>query len=376
MSTPISTEPLAALIRRSLPGSQLLGIEPMPGGMSPRRFFRARLEGASTATPASVVGVFTPDAQKSDEASHQSSEPREWPFLEVHRLLLQSGVRVPHIFGTECEAGWMLVEDLGDSTLAQALLANPGDKPALYQIAVADLARAHAALTRTPDDSIVRTRRFDHALLLWEIEHFREFALLARDFRLNSDQAERYTRLGNELAHYVANLPTGFVHRDYQSRNLMWMPSSAASYAPPPARRVQSTSATASLRETGELVWIDFQDALTGPRIYDLVALLNDSYQTFTRDFVEARLTEYAALRGDPSLTAARAIFEFDVVTVQRKLKDAGRFVYFYVKNGDPSYLEFVDPTVAKIKSSLARLRNERLFREWAMLLEELLPGV
>ena len=40
----------------------------------------------------------------------------------------------------------------------------------------------------------------------------------------------------------------------------------------------------------GELVWIDFQDALMGPRVYDLVALLCDSYQTFDADFAAARL--------------------------------------------------------------------------------------
>jgi aminoglycoside/choline kinase family phosphotransferase len=376
MATPISTEPLAALIHRDLPGAKLLGIEAMPGGMSPRRFFRARLQPDSATTPASVVGVFTPNAQQSDEASHQNTEPREWPFLEVHRLLYRAGVRVPHLFGTDCDAGWMLVEDLGDLTLARAVLAKPDNKEGLYQIAVADLARAHAALTRAPEDSVVRTRRFDYALLHWEIEHFREFALSARDFRLSADQAERFMRLSDALAKYVADLPAGFVHRDYQSRNLMWVPSSAASYTPPPTHRLAMTSPTSTLRSSGELVWIDFQDALTGPRIYDLVALLNDSYQTFSRDFVTARLTEYAALRGDPSLTSARAVFEFDVVTVQRKLKDAGRFVYFYVKNGDPSYLEFVDPTISKVKASLARLQHEQLFREWAMLLEELLPGV
>ena len=367
MASPISTEPLVALIQHSMPRAQLLGIEAMPGGMSPRRFFRVKLSPSDDSGETSVVGVFTPNAQQSDEASHRTTTPREWPFLEVHRLLDEAGVRVPRLFGTDCDSGWMLVEDLGDLTLAQALLVNPADKEGLYRIAVADLARAHTALADVKAESIVRTRRFDYPLLHWEIEHFRQYALLARDLRPSEEQAERFTRLADGLAHYVAELPTGFVHRDYQSRNLMWLPAAAAA---------KSGAGASSSSPAGQLVWIDFQDALTGPRVYDLVALLNDSYQTFSRDFVEARLTEYAALRGEPGLTAERAIFEFDVVTVQRKLKDAGRFVYFYVKNGDPSYLGFVDPTIAKIKASLARLQHEQLFREWAVLLEELLPGV
>jgi hypothetical protein len=94
-----------------------------------------------------------------------------------------------------------------------------------------------------------------------------------------------------------------FVHRDYQSRNLM-------------------------VRASGAICWIDFQDALLGPRVYDLVALLNDSYQEFDRAFVEARLDEFAAAAGLGKDERALLGREFDYVTVQRKLKDAGRFVF------------------------------------------------
>jgi aminoglycoside/choline kinase family phosphotransferase len=362
-----TVEPLLALLNRTFPRAKVDSVTPMPGGMSSRRFFRVRLtaQGQTEGFPDSVVGVFTPNAQSSDEATHEGdSERREWPFIEVHRLLSRVGVRVPQLYGTAREDGWMAQEDLGDLTLAQALLQHPEQRTGLYQRAVRDLAHAHAVTSALPDDSIVKTRRFDRTLLLWEIEHFREFALLARNIVPTPAQNRRYTDLANALAEHVASLPTGFVHRDYQSRNLMWLPETAAHVS-------RSGSSTVP---AGELVWLDFQDALTGPRVYDLVALLNDSYQVFTRDFVEARLGEYAALRGGPNLTAGDVVTEFDAVTVQRKLKDAGRFVYFHVKNGDASYLQFVDPTVEKIKSSLERLSHLPLFREWGQLLDELIP--
>ena len=47
---------------------------------------------------------------------------------------------------------------------------------------------------------------------------------------------------------------------------------------------------------------------------------------------------------------------EFDLVTVQRKLKDAGRFVYIDREKGNPGFLRFVSPTIAKVGASLARL--------------------
>ena len=68
------------------------------------------------------------------------------------------------------------------------------------------------------------------------------------------------------------------------------------------------------------LVWIDFQDALLGPRVYDLVALLNDSYQTFDDAFVGARLDEYAMHRGLDADSRRDIGREFDLVTVQLRV--------------------------------------------------------
>ena len=126
------------------------------------------------------------------------------------------------------------------------------------------------------------------------------------------------------------------MHRDYQSRNLM-----------------------VRLRDGArgpELVWIDFQDALLGPRVYDLVALLNDSYQSFDRAFVEARLAEYAAVAGLGPYELSKLKREFDLVTVQRKLKDAGRFVFIDKQKNNSSFLKFVEPTIEKVEGALARL--------------------
>jgi hypothetical protein len=106
------------------------------------------------------------------------------------------------------------------------------------------------------------------------------------------------------------------------------------------------------------LVWIDFQDALLGPRVYDLVALLNDSYQTFDRPFVDARLDDFAAELGLDAAERAALGQEFDLVTVQRKLKDAGRFVFIDRVKENPSFLRFVEPTIQKVRSSLDRLNS------------------
>ncbi|HYO94551.1 MAG TPA: phosphotransferase [Polyangiaceae bacterium] len=322
-----------------------LQLEEIVGGASVRRFFRVR-----TADRGSIIAMYAP-AQSHEIVKPPQSE-RQWPFLEVRELLAAHGVRVPALVASACEHGLVLVEDLGE-TLAQHLTRHPHDREHLYKTAVADLARAQRALCPLPADSVVLERGFDEELLFWELEHFREWALEARGVELGASDRRLFDRAASHLAQTIASWPRGFVHRDYQSRNLM------------------------VVRDEGQrlgLGWIDFQDAMLGPRIYDMVALLSDSYQSFSEEFVEARLDEFAAalqLDAQQRLLIGR---EFRLVTVQRKLKDAGRFVFIERKHKNASFLGFVEPTVRKAQRALDRLGDDELLAELSVLLQRLFP--
>src|SRR3954469_13899764 len=161
-------ESLTPLLTRAL-GDAQPNIEEMVGGASTRRFFRV-----TAADGRSTVAMYVP--LPSQELSKAKETGRRWPFLEVRELLAENAIRVPKLLAESCDAGWLLVEDLGD-TLAQHLEHSPADRPALYQRAVRDLARAQLALVSLPEHSIVRQRAFDIDLLRWEMEHFREWAL-------------------------------------------------------------------------------------------------------------------------------------------------------------------------------------------------------
>ncbi len=317
--------------------------EEMQGGASTRRFFRVRLNEAT------AIAMHVPGA--SQEIAKIADGGRRWPFLEVRDLLAERGVRVPDILHEACPEGVLLVEDLGDYTLASFLEEFPNCREELYQMAVRDLAHAQRSLSTLPHGSIVTQRAFDHDLLLWEVEHFREWGLEARGIYLNEEDLAVFERAAHYLARTVSSWPRGFVHRDYQSRNLMVR------------RDLQGLS----------LTWIDFQDALLGPRVYDLVALLTDSYQEFSRDFIEARLDEYAlhlGLNDNERLSVAE---EFDTTTVQRKLKDAGRFIFIDRVNKNPNFLKFVEPTIAKARAAMARLTHHPELAELDALLERVL---
>jgi len=309
-------------------------LQPASEDASFRRYFRIRFADAR-------VSLVVMDAPPDKEDCR--------PFLHVSQLFSAAGAHVPVVHAADPELGFLLLEDLGDDTLANYLAAHPGRREALYVRAVTDLARAQEALTELPAGSVVSTRAFDEDLLHWEIDHFREWALEARGVTLAAEDRATFEGIARRLARAIAGWPRTFVHRDYQSRNLMVRPGEG-------------------------LCWIDFQDALLGPRIYDLVALLNDSYQTFDPAFVAARLDDYARARGLDAAGRAAIGREFDLVTVQRKLKDAGRFVFIDRVKKNPSFLRFVDPTIAKVRKSLARLEDEPDMKALAALLARVLP--
>lgn len=348
MPEDLAIESIERLARGLIGAGDAIGVQAMPGGASTRRFYRVALGPGRSA-----VAMFVPDATRSDEIAKNADAGRRWPFLEVRDLLEQRGVRVPKLLGEACEEGFILVEDLGDDTLAQYLADRPAQRERLYQAAVHDLARAQRSLAELPAGSVVSTRAFDEDLLRWEVDHFREWGLEARGIALSGVDAETFSRAANHLAVTIASWPRTFVHRDYQSRNLM----------------VRGGD------DRAELVWIDFQDALLGPRVYDLVALLSDSYQTFTREFVEQRLDEYAEHLGLDERGRRDVGREFDLVTVQRKLKDAGRFVYIDRVRENPHFLQFVDPTIEKVRAALARLEGDAVLERLRELLERLLPA-
>jgi aminoglycoside/choline kinase family phosphotransferase len=295
----------------------------LPGGLSPRQFFRAeRADG-----DAAIVMWLPEDSPERVLARRLG---RRLPFLEMRELLENARVRVPRLFGAAPEQGVLVVEDLGE-TLAERLLRTPTDRDELYGRAVRDLARAQQALAVLPEGSIVRTRGFDRELLTWEVEHFREWGVEALGRTLSDAEQAAFERATSYLVDGIGALAQGFVHRDYQSRNLLVLAD-------------------------GSIAWIDFQDALLGPRAYDLVALLRDSYQRFDEAFVTARLADFAEARGLSTADARALRFEFDLITVQRKLKDAGRFVFFERTRGDPSYLPFFVPTLELVLGALSRL--------------------
>ena len=272
-----------------------------------------------------------PEPGKSEEVSKDSG-PQELPFLNVHRYLERLSVRVPRIYLDAHRRGFVVLEDLTDRTLEAAL--SDDNRKDLYARAIERLARLRAHAERDPDRTCVAfDRAFDFDLYQWEFEHFIEYGLLGRGAKPTDAELGELRSTFSRISQELAAAPRGFTHRDYQSRNIMVLPS-------------------------GEQVVIDFQDALQGPRQYDLVALLRDSYVELPRNLIDEMLRRYLRefeREGAPRLDEREFVAFFDLLTVQRKLKDAGRFVFIDQVKKNPSFLPHIPSSLRYVKDALAR---------------------
>lgn len=296
----------------------------LAGQASTRRYHRVKTAGS----PSTCVVMELPSEDR-------TSVEATYPFLNVHRFLSRGDFPVPKVHRVALSSGLIGLEDLGDQTLELALVANNHSDTSvrdLYGKAIR-LIGALQQLGQTPDNACVAFgRRFDFNLLRWELDHFREWLLL-EDRQANLDAAEvavvesSFDRIAQELAAQ----PPVLVHRDFQSRNLMVVPGP----------------------QGNELRVIDFQDALLGPRVYDLVALLRDSYVQLSSNQITEFIKFFCA-RGGFEYDATRRLFMLQ--TVQRKLKDAGRFVFIDRKRGNPGFLPCIPLSLSYVSQAFAEL--------------------
>jgi N-acetylmuramate 1-kinase len=305
-------------------------VETMAGDASTRRYHRVRITGGR---PGSVVIMELPDEpMKSDEATAPGVGPPELPFLNVQRYLAAASYPVPRVYRADMQRGLVALEDLGDRTFESIVKdAAASERRAFYRAAIAQIVALQKLGERGNDPGCIAfSRRFDEPLLRWELEHFKDWYLEAeRGVKLDDAEARALAAAFDWLARTLAAEPVTLVHRDFQSRNLMVMG------ATPPELRV-----------------IDFQDALLGTRAYDLVALLRDSYVVLARDEVDALIGDFVALAGIGDAAAFRRLFLLQ--TLQRKLKDVGRFVFLDRVRKNPSFLRWIPSTVGYLRTAVA----------------------
>lgn len=321
------------------------------GDGSSRTYYRAVLSDGSTRI---VMQMPQGRSSVSEEITNFNGVHKELPFMNVQRFLSSAGLPVPKIFGYSDKDGIMIIEDVGDGLFAKYV--SGADEPAVRQwyIKAVDLLADLQDRTINADRSasVALQRSFDPYLLNWEFDHFREYLIEARNGSpMDAQDRLLFEEVTRRVTEEITRIPYCFVHRDFQSRNLM-------------------------VTGDGSLVMLDFQDALMGPCVYDLVALLRDSYVELEWRLVLELVEHYngrsgvvqRSLKGGPDDRSRTVRRWFNLCTVQRKMKDAGRFVFFDRAKNKPGFLQFIPSSLEYIRNAIDELNGPEMGRLFTML--------
>lgn len=306
-------------------------IEKLTGDASTRKYYRIW-----TSSTSYVACLDAPTADLNDEPT----------FLKLQRVLHSENVRVPLILDKDLGTGYILEEDLGDSTFLKEIsqISNKEEEFKFYKDAVDLMATIHKVDIGKYEKESFAKLAFDTEKLFAEMEFTKKYFLkmfLGLDVATPAIEA-LYKKL-YDMCYMLSNEPRVLVHRDYHSRNLMI--------------------------KKGEQIVIDFQDARMGTPLYDLVSLLEDCYYQLDDNNKKTLITYYYNTyfkKIDPSKSFEQFMYVYDMMAIQRVFKAIGSFAYIYADRKDLRYVKYIGYAFEKVRALM--LSHEEFSKERKIL--------
>jgi hypothetical protein len=318
--------------------AQINRVTPLAGDASSRSYARLFLTGKGPTSTVVMLLSGSGLSVSSDELAVFSEPLRELPYMNVHRFLQPLGVRIPEVYYDGQKEGFLLLEDVGDTPLRDAVDGKPTEEiERLYRQAIDQLVLLQVEGTRRRTDSCIAfQQRFDQRLFLWEFEHFIEWGLEKQEGKpLSAAEGRELRSLFEHISAALDQAPAFLNHRDYHSWNLFV--------------------------HNGEIRVIDFQDALLAPASYDLETLLNDrDTPTVITPVLEQSLVHYYHSAwtnlGGAAFPLEDLWEEYNLCLLQKACKVVGRFYYLELEKGKTGYSRYIPPTLGTIHRVLTRL--------------------
>ncbi len=283
-----------AFVRAHVPDD--FTIETVGADWASRRYLRVR-----AGDKAYVLLESVPDHLPTATMGHKLSA-----FIRINKLLHEKAIHVPEIYAADEKEGYVLLEDMGDTTVNAALNAG-GDQYDLYGAATNVLVDLRdridpGDLCDFPKykDSYIRKGR--RRIVDWYIPATRN--------EINSDDLlAGYLKAWDDVALALPPPPIGFMHGDFHPGNLM-------------------------LLKDGTCGVLDFQDAMAGPTPYDLANLLENIRRDVPHDIYDAMMQRYG---GDEAFMSW-----FRVMATQFHCRIIGQVIRLAVVSGKNELLQYM----------------------------------
>lgn len=251
-------------------------------------------------------------------------------FVRVQELLLEAGVTAPAIVARDVERGFLLLSDLGTTTYLQRL--DVDNASFMYSDAIDAMIafQLHSQPDVLPE--------YDRDFVVRELALFPEWYVRRHlGIEISEQQGKQMAAVFESIIANVLSQQRVFMHRDYHSRNLMFL-------------------------DQGNPGVLDFQDAVYGPITYDLGSLLRDAYVQWDEEFVLDWVVRYwqsakkVGLPVNPDIDTFYRDFEF--MALQRHLKILGIFCRLHYRDGKSGYMADLATVSDYVRKTCARYRE------------------
>ncbi len=262
-------------------------------------------------------------------------------FVSIGQHLLAREIPVPKIHFHDTFSGLVFLEDVGDEKFQDRILKTTCKKGVVknYKAVIDLLIRMSLRGKEGFDPSIAyQTSFYDKELIIEKECGYFVNAFLNAFLGIDvapSDLSEDFSYLADKALQYAV---TGFMHRDFQSRNIMI--------------------------KKNRFYFIDFQGGRLGPIQYDLASLLIDPYVGLPFS-EQALLAEYCAKK----ISSIRAIdpneflssYRYCILT--RNLQILGAFGYLSREKGKKWFEQYIPTAIRTLKHYVNKLDSKELTR-------------
>jgi aminoglycoside/choline kinase family phosphotransferase len=245
------------------------------------------------------------------------------PFVRIAQHLNSIGLNAPSILTQDEEKGFLILEDLGDDLFARVLEHSPDLEAPLYEAAVDVLTHLHA--TPCPQLEPYNTATMTEMAALaysWYV--------LGAKGQVDTDKSAAFCATFGALLAPLADVPQVLIQRDYHAENLLWMPQRDG------------------VQRVGLL---DFQDAMSGHPVYDLVSILQDARRDVS-PLIEAEMKARYIEQNALDFTEFEKAYA--LLGAQRNLRILGVFSRLCMRDGKAHYVDLIPRVWGHIETNLA----------------------
>ena len=285
-------------------------IENIKGDASKRKYYRAS------------------SGRKSLIIMDSSREKRNFKnFLKFSDILARNNIKIPKIIKKDLSNNILALEDFGDNLIIKR--SSSKNFFEIYEKSIKNIIKIQKV--RNKKISFYSNEKYfkESSLFIeWVLEIFFNFNITNKD----------KNKIKKEIIELIDGLSLKkkfLVHRDYHSKNIFY--------------------------KNKNIIIIDYQDAVYGSPLYDLVSLVNDCYKDINDNNRKKLLTFFRNNFNNllkNNLSKDELIHNFYLLSVQRHMKASGIFCRLSKKNNRNDYLKYLRRTFNYIITASSNYDN------------------